>query len=255
MFVELLPALPRFAEHKDAHVRSALKQVVGLVAFVKTGFGDKFVGEFRTTGGSFAARPKIEYQTPRGTVTRIVDMDGLPNVYEPSVTVSMSAQVPFSTDKYIAGRIAEIIFRKAIIMNLADAGMYVADEFTYDTYPQERMSLSFTCRPADMNGLPSGMDPAGAVDVLEKVRAAIRSVASKPVSAAELQAYKSLCSNSMESMLSSAENLVQIVLMRYSEGKDLVGKYKERIAGITAAQVAEVLTSFAEGRRAEYVVR
>ena len=215
----------------------------------------KFVGEFRTTGGSFAARPKIEYQTPRGTVTRIVDMDDLPNVYEPSVTVSMSAQVPFSTDKYIAGRIADIIFRKAIIMNLADAGMYVADEFTYDTYPQERMSLSFTCRPADMNGLPSGMDPAGAVDVLEKVRAAIRSVASKPVSAAELQAYKSLCSNSMESMLSSPENLVQIVLMRYSEGKDLVGKYKERIAGITAAQVAEVLTSFAEGRRAEYVVR
>ena len=215
----------------------------------------RFVGDFRTMGDSFAARPKIEYRPVSGTVTRVVDMEDLPNVYERSVTMAMSAPVPFSTDKYIAGQIAGIVLRKAIIKNLADAGMYVTDSFSYDTYPQESLSLSYTCRPADTYGLPAGIVPASSAEVLDKVRAAVSAVSSKPVSPAELQAYKSLCSNSMESMLSSSENLVQMVLMRYSEGKDLIGKYKERIAGITAAQVGEVISSFADGRRVEYVVR
>ncbi len=215
----------------------------------------RYIGDFRTEGSSFAARPKIEYQPRNGTVTKVVEASSLPGVFESSVTVAMSAQVPFSTDRYIAGHIACLVLKKAMITNLADAGMYVTDSYVSDSYPQESMYMTFTCRPADVNGLPAGIDAADAVDVLEKVRSAIRSVSSKPLSPAGLQAYKSLYSNALESAISSDDYLVRIVLMRYSDGKDLISKYKERIAGITAAQVAEVIDSFANGRRAEYVVR
>ena len=51
MSVQTFVIFPGLAEHEHARTGSAFEKVIGLVAFVKTGFGDKFVGEFLHLGG------------------------------------------------------------------------------------------------------------------------------------------------------------------------------------------------------------
>ena len=215
----------------------------------------KYLGGFKTEGNGFVPRPRIQYQMPSGTVTYIKSLDNLENVFSSSVTVSMASQIPFSTDKYTAFNIACRALQKEVIKNLSATGMYLEMESGYNTFPQETMFLTFTCRPADMYGLPSGMDPADAVVVLENVRTAIKTVTNKAVSATDLSAYKAMEYNYLASSLAYPENMVNAILTRYSEGKDMISKYKERIEGVTAQNVSDILKSLSSGVRVEYVVK
>ena len=70
----------------------------------------------------------------------------------------------------------------------------------------------------------------------------------------ELKAYKEVILNSYKADLQDMEKLVDKVLVRYSEGKDLVTGYKAAVDGVTADSVKKILSLLRGGAEVEYVI-
>ena len=214
----------------------------------------KWLGGFRTTGKGFAPRPKIQQTMRTGTSTHIVTSDALDDVFDASVNVMMSAAIPFSTDKYMAFKMACIALRKSIVRELADTGYYVELQDDVSLYPQERMEMLIRCKAADPRGLPEGMVSAEPLTVLEQVRHALVTVTKKTLSKQDLAMYKAMLNNFYLSYIPRPDFVEQTLLLRYSEGKDMVSRYRDRINAITAADVQAILNALREGCNIEYVV-
>ena len=60
--------------------------------------------------------------------------------------------------------------------------------------------------------------------------------------------------NSYKADLQDMEKLVDKVLVRYSEGKDLVTGYKAAVDGVTADSVKRILSLLRDGAEVEYVI-
>ena len=87
------------------------------------------------------------------------------------------------------------------------------------------------------------------------MRAAISEVSSSKIGAAELKGYKAAILNRMSSSLSSSEELARMAMVRYSEGKDIVSGYKEKVNAVTEASVKDILTAMEAGGMVEYIVK
>ena len=55
--------------------------------------------------------------------------------------------------------------------------------------------------------------------------------------------------------MSDPETIMSMLVLRYSYGKDMVTKYKDKVNAVTLDNVNEVLAAMAKGRLAEYAVR
>jgi hypothetical protein len=214
----------------------------------------KWLGAFRTTGTGFAPRPKIQQTLRTGTLTYIVNSNDLEDVYDGSVNVLMSAAIPFSTDKYMAFKMAGFVLRKSLVRSLADAGYYVEMQDDVSLYPQERMEILIRCKAADPRGLPAGMVSTDPLTVLDLVRQALGEATGKSLSKQELTAYKDLLNNYFLSLIPRPDFVEQSLLLRYSEGKDMVTRYRERINNISAENVQAILQALRKGCNIEYVV-
>ena len=166
----------------------------------------------------------------------------------------MSAAIPFSTDKYMAFKMAGYVLRKSIVRNLADAGYYVEMQDDVSLYPQERMEILIRCKAADPRGLPADMVSATPLTVLDLVRRALGEATGKSLSKQELTSYKDLLNNYFLSNSNRPDFVEQSLLLRYSEGKDMVTRYRERINAITAENVQAILQALRKGCNIEYVV-
>lgn len=115
----------------------------------------------------------------------------------------------------------------------------------------------FTCSPVPDAGLPKAI--AGGEDhprkALLDARKAIDDILKNPIPAAELQACKSLLTNSYTSVLADPQGYVDAILMRYTYGKDVLTNYNARIGSVTAANVQQIYQALSEGIRIEYVVK
>ena len=126
-----------------------------------------------------------------------------------------------------------------------DAGLTITVEPRFITYPQERLRLLVQCRPVDRK------DPTPA---LPAVRTALREMASNPVNAKDLSAWKQLITNQLQNQLSTPEGTIKTLLARYGAGKDLTSRYKDNVNGVTAERVNEMLKALSGGGRIEYIV-
>ena len=214
----------------------------------------KWLGAFRTTGTGFAPRPKIQQTLRTGTSTYVVNSNDLEDVYDGSVNVLMSAAIPFSTDKYMAFKMAGFLLRKSIVRELADTGFYVEMQDDVSLYPQERMEILIRCKAADPRGLPDGMVADTPLTVLDQVRKALGEATGKTLSKQELSTYKDLLNNYFLSLIPRPDFVEQSLLLRYSEGKDMVTRYRERINAISAEEVQAILQALRKGCNIEYVV-
>jgi hypothetical protein len=181
-----------------------------------------------------------------------VDADG---AGEPGVNVAVSAKIPFSMEKFMSFKIARMALERRIVRRLADVGMYAAVSEKVEILPAERMTIYVNCRQCDASGLPAGIVPADPLTALGAVRAAISEVSSSKIDASELKGYKAALLNRMSSDLSSSEELLRMVMVRYSEGKDLVSGYKEKVNAVTEGSVREILSALNAGGMVEYIVK
>ena len=212
------------------------------------------LGEFRTQK-KFSQRPRVESRFATGSVTRVVDSaPGVVGGGEIGVHVALSADVPFNMENYMSFQVARALVRKQLTAVLADRGAFAEVSDRLELFPAERLSLYINCRPCRESGLPAGIAPAGPLALLDAVREVTRRLGEIPIPAEDLKAYKDLLLKQMESRMNDPEAVVGDVLVRYSEGKDLVTDYKTAIQKVSAESVARIIALLRAGAEVEYVI-
>lgn len=215
----------------------------------------KYLGNFRT-GGSYSLRPKTEYELRKGWFTYSIDANkSSVGSGETCVSVGVAAERPFSMESYSSFMIAAVALKNAVVKELAGMGYYARTVSEVRLFPTEQVSLFINCRPCEEEGLPAGISPADPMETLRAVRVAIMEVARDGISAKELKGYKAELLNRMENEYSQPSVLVDAVLMRDSEGKDIVANYKHYIEGVTLEGVQSALLDLDFGSKVEYVIK
>ena len=74
------------------------------------------------------------------------------------------------------------------------------------------------------------------------------------VSEAEVRAAKATLLKELELRYNQPETLMEDVLIRYSEGRDLITDYKGAVQRISAASVREILGILSAGGEVEYTI-
>ena len=212
------------------------------------------LGDFRTQK-RFSRRPRVENRFASGSTTRTADSaPGIVGGGEIGVSVAMSAAVPFNMENYMSFKVACAVIRKHLTAALADQGAYAEMSDRLELFPAERLSLFINCHPCRADGLPADLVPAEPLDLLDAVRQVTRRLDELPVPTSDLQAYKEVLLRQMESRMEDPEALVDDVLTRYSEGKDLVTDYKTAIRNVSAASVARIIEQLRAGAEVEYII-
>lgn len=209
---------------------------------------------FRTRK-QFAQRPHISNRFASGSVTYTVESaSGVIGGKEIGVNVALSAPLQYNMENYMAFKIAVSAIRKALASAITPYGAYANIESRIEVFPAERMFLYINCKPCIEDGLPFGISAADPLNLLDAVREVSLSVGKIEISKEDLAAFKNELKNSFERELSDPEVIINNVLVRYSEGKDLVSGYKEAIDAVSAEKISEILTALANGAEVEYVI-
>lgn len=208
------------------------------------------------TGGRYSVRPRVGYKLRSGWSTYTVNAAlSAVGSGETCVNVAMTALRPFDMKTYAAFRIARVALERQVVGSLADDGLYVDISSRIDIFPVEKMSVFINCRPCSPDGIPEGIMPSDPLSSLGAVRSAINRVSSSDITPLELKGYKEALLNEMSSEMGRTDFLIDAVMMRNSEGKDIVTKYKDYIAAVTASDVKEILRALDFGSKVEYIVK
>ena len=168
-----------------------------------------------------------------------------------SVSVAISARIPFNTENSVAFKLAGTALEMEIVRSMASVG-YTADVKVRDD--MDRLTVNVYCRPCRSEGLPAGVEPACQTEVLNAVRYAVNRFSVRPLTEGELKICKTLATNRMSAMIADPAFLSDAVATRNSEGKDEVTGYKNRIASVPLSLVRDILKTLDSGTKVEYVI-
>ena len=210
----------------------------------------QYLGGFRVSK-SLSVRQFSPYRLRTGSTT--YSRRGEPV----SISIAMACAEPFTTENYMAFRVAALALQRRLTGVMAENGFSVRMSDRFTVWPQEALELIFTCSPVPESGLPYGVKSGAGQPMrsLVEARKVIEDVLSKPVAAAELASCKALLTNGYSTYLADPKNYVDAVLMRYSGGKDVLTGYNNRIGSVSADKVKEIFGALSEGMRIEYVVK
>jgi hypothetical protein len=169
----------------------------------------------------------------------------------------MAAAHPFTTESYMAFRIASLALKRRLSGTMAEQGFSVSMSQRFETIPQEAVEIVFKFDPVPDEGLPKGLEGGSdrTSEALLAARKAIDEVFTNPVNPAELASCKSLLANEYTTAMADPGNYADAILMRYSAGKDVLTGYADKIKAVSADKVEEIFGSLSEGMRIEYVVK
>ena len=125
----------------------------------------------------------------------------------------------------------------------------------FTSYPQGMVHLMIHAVPAEPSALPAGVPSTDPMDAVHALRRALRRAAAEPVPDGVLKAYKERLKGELDDTVGTEESLVDLILKRYGEGKDLLTTYKQRVGEVTAEDLTAILKTLQEGARIEYVVK
>ncbi len=214
----------------------------------------KTLGGFRTQK-RFAQRPRIVSQLATGSVTYTVESGaGLVGGGEIGVNVGFSAAVPYNIENYMTFKVAVQLIRKELVKALADAGASLSVTEKIEVFPTERLSVFINCKPCIESGLPLSVSAAEPLGILAAIRPVLSSIENIEIPDNELNAYKEVVLNEYAEDLRNPEILVDRVLTRYSDGKDLVTGYQAAVKSVKADDVRRILSQLKSGADVEYVI-
>ena len=212
------------------------------------------LGDFQT-GKTFSQRPRVDSRFATGSVTRTDESaPGAVGGGEIGVNVAVSAAVPFNLENFVAFQLACELIRKQLTAALADRGAYAELSGRLELFPAERLSLYINCHPCHAEHLPAGITPADPLELLDAVRSVTLRLEELPVEEADLKAYKELLLNRIERRMKDPAALLDDVLVRYSEGKDLITDGKTALQHVSVDQVRRILAQLRDGASVEYVI-
>ena len=214
----------------------------------------KTVGDFRTQQ-RLSSRPDASKQMIAGTASKVAESaPGLVGGAEIGAHAAFSADMPFTLANYMSFKVARSVFEKELTSILASQGLYAELSDKFEVFPVERMTLYVSCKPCFADGLPEGVLPGDSFQARDAIRKAIDNANAAAVSPAALAAYKNALMGEVDALMSRPGTIVDNVLMRYSEGKDVMTGYQAAVNGVTADSVKSILSALAAGARVEYVI-
>ena len=208
----------------------------------------RHLGAF-STGRSYSIRPDIRYTSRPGWKSYVFDYP------DNSVNVYLTAELPVTFKRYMAFRVAQLVFQRELASTLIRYGMWSEYAADVESVPKERFSFLVTCRPADSFGLPDGVGVKSLQATLPAIRASLEMVTFKTIAPAEMNIYKTILKSQWDTDSKMNASMMEALMLRYSEGKDLTSNYAEVIASLTPEDVSEVLHAFNEGFKVEFMVR
>ena len=212
------------------------------------------LGAFRTEK-RFSSRPRVENRFATGTVSRTEESAaGVTGGREIGVNVVRSAALPYNLDSYLSFQVACMLIRQRLSGALAEQGSWAELSGRLELFPSERISVYINCHPCPESGLPAGVRAGEVGQVLDAVRSVTRRLDTLPVSEADVRAAKATLLKELEVRYSQPETLMEDVLIRYSEGKDVITDYKGAVQRISVASVREILRILSEGGEVEYTI-
>ena len=189
-------------------------------------------------------RPTMSYREASGTAMTISETG------ERMVFVQYSAESALNAEKSFCLKLCGEMILRNLKKTAAPLGYGVEVHTGMDFFPVDRMVLSITLRPVS-DGLPEGVVPAEALDVLTAVSRALDNIMSGSVSG--LADAVKVFGAETENALLDPGKLTLLALERYSSGKDFAAKYKETLKYINDGSVNSVLSSLREGAQVRYV--
>ena len=210
----------------------------------------KTIGGFRVSK-SVSVKQPVSYKIRKGASTYTEDGEPV------SISVGMAAALPFTTENYMASRIAALALKRRLSGAMAEQGYSVSVSQRSVTFPQEAVELIVNLVPAPESGLPIGVQGGSShpEETNLAVRKIIDDVFSTPVNTAELASCKAFLANEYSIHIADPSNYSDAVMMRYSAGKDVLSMYNERINNVTLDNVMAIFGALSEGMRVEYVIR
>ena len=207
------------------------------------------------TSKRFSARPRVESRFITGTVSRTDPAAaGATGGREIGVYAARSAAVPFNLDNYLSFRVACEMIRRQLTAALADQGARVEVSGRLELFPAERLTVYVHCLPSREDGLPAGIAPGTTEDLLDAMRTVTRRLQDLPLPENVLFATGQALLQELEKRYADPQTLTEDVLVRYSEGKDLITGYKDAIRHISVAGVRDILGRLDAGAEVEYII-
>ena len=203
-----------------------------------SGFSTEKASSFRT---------RSQFRVGPGNAYRLVAGD------KQEVEIGISAPLMYTAANFMSSNIAAMAMQDKLASTLADCGWYGKASWDFVMFPEERFNFRMHCAMSDRTGVPASLMQVDSVEeVVSKLRRAVGSVSLTP---SDLSVYRSVLLKSVEARLADPQMIISMLVLRYSYGKDLVTKYKDKINEVTVDRVNQILNQMAEGRTAEYAVR
>lgn len=208
-----------------------------------------------TTVGRRVLNPVVSFQPVSGESTYFVSGD------IPGVDMLMSAEIPMNAASYMSAQIASMVLEDALEEALHDSGMRITVRNGFSSHPQERFTVSVSAVPYAGGKVSAGAGDTGEISsrslvkVLMKMRSAMSDAVSAPLSDAQMEFYRTVLRNSLDSRQSDPAYWVAVISDRFSGGKDVQRDYDKRISEVDAAAVRTVLSALDGGSKIEYVTK
>lgn len=215
----------------------------------------RVLGSF-TTGSHYAQRAKVDNRLASGTMSYVEESaPGLIGPQDRSVSIALSANVPFNTSNQMAFTLACELVRRELVRIMAPHGASVEVSGRVSMFPSERLSLYVRCRPCRPEGLPAEVGAYDADEVASEIRSFVSGLADMKIDQEALKAGRNSLLAMEQARMKEDAAVMEKIHARYSEGKDLVTGYQDAIKGINAEKVKSILGQLKAGAGVEYVIR
>lgn len=249
LYADLPERAMKFFDDQFSRVNDGVFVIVGdMEETAMRKFLQAHLGGFRTMEYS-AAKIKLPYQPISGWITHTAEGG------KPSVDIAMSARMQFSSDSYMASKVAEIAIQDALNRALCGKGVSLRVASELLAYPQERLNVLISAENVDLMRMPSDEAREDMLHILAVIRMTLQDLAANPVSSGMIDSYKAMVENSIASSLNDPSYWLSVVTARFTDGKDLNTKYADKIRAVTPENVRDIIKSLNEGSKVEYIVR
>lgn len=214
----------------------------------------KVVGAFETRN-VHSQRKVVEYPLYGGRSTLVsAPGRGIVGGAEIGVNIGMTAFYDYSMGNDMSFRIAMEFLRARLASVLADNGWSAAMEYERDLFPKGRVRLFLNAVPCYKDGVPAGVVPAAPEEMLSEMKAFLESIKTARISQAELRNARTALQDSMKSVETDPDMLMDVILARYSQGKDILSNYSNAISSVSEESVSGVINALIGGTVVEYVI-
>ena len=206
------------------------------------------LGNFRTSAGRLKA-PRISSPAIAGSVS-YEQPGGTPGIH-----AIFSLPLSYTGENRMAAYMASMILKRKLSAALVPWGMSVEVRTEASAYPDERFTLFVDCLRAPAGSVPDELLSSDISEALTQFRRTISDAGSSAPPEAVLSSFKKSLVSEISLEMEDAEAIVEAVLIRYADGKDVVTRYKEKINSVSAARVREILSSLSGAPKVECLVR